>query len=215
MDPHAVRDPVRSPQRWNRYQYALGNPYKYVDPDGRVAEIVLDVGFIVYDVVDIARSVSKGEGVSTEQAVALGGDVLGAVVPFFSGGGKLASKVLFAADKAGDGGRMATRVALNLKTKAAARDAIAKMGLNSVQARKANSTIKRATTSSAIDIGTKGDAVVIQISRPGSDGKQIVQTVVAPDGSKRVTQFGVDATGNVVHVDKKLGDVEELIDIAP
>ncbi|MGB5571953.1 MAG: RHS repeat-associated core domain-containing protein, partial [Thermoanaerobaculia bacterium] len=35
VDPKTLRMPTKSPQRWNRYAYALGNPLKYVDETGR------------------------------------------------------------------------------------------------------------------------------------------------------------------------------------
>lgn len=33
---------IQSPQRWNRYSYALNNPLKFVDPDGRDLYIAFD-----------------------------------------------------------------------------------------------------------------------------------------------------------------------------
>lgn len=44
-----------------------------------------DVGFVAYDLFDIGRSIFRGEGVSGTQLLALGGDVVGAVVPFATG----------------------------------------------------------------------------------------------------------------------------------
>lgn len=34
-DPENRYQSMTAPQRWNRYTYTLGNPLKYVDPDGR------------------------------------------------------------------------------------------------------------------------------------------------------------------------------------
>jgi RHS repeat-associated protein len=87
-------DPVQTwgenlvdPQRWNRYAYVRNNPLRYVDPDGRAIDTIADIGFIAYDVFDIGRSIFRGQGVSRTQVLALGGDVVGAVIPFASGFG--------------------------------------------------------------------------------------------------------------------------------
>lgn len=50
-------DPAKSwkpknPQSWNRYAYALGNPVKYLDPDGRVFKEAKEWGKAVIDVID-------------------------------------------------------------------------------------------------------------------------------------------------------------------
>ncbi len=54
-------------QSFNRYAYANDNPYKYVDPDGRV---VVDVLFVAYDVYELAT-----EGATTTNVIATGLDV--------------------------------------------------------------------------------------------------------------------------------------------
>jgi RHS repeat-associated protein len=41
-DPKMTVDPtVRDPRRWNRYAYALNSPFRYIDPDGQEATVVL------------------------------------------------------------------------------------------------------------------------------------------------------------------------------
>ena len=88
VDPDfVVREHVVDPQQWNRYSYVRNNPLKYTDPDGRVLDTILDVGFILYDLYDIASTVVSGESVSGTQIGALGADVLGAAIPFATGGG--------------------------------------------------------------------------------------------------------------------------------
>jgi RHS repeat-associated protein len=100
---------LANPQRWNKYSYALNNPLRFNDPDGRLVDIIADIGFIAYDLFDIGRSVVRGHGVSGTQLLALGGDVVGAVVPALTGVGqgiRLASK----ADDAADAVRGGTEV---------------------------------------------------------------------------------------------------------
>jgi len=50
-------DPIggnrRSSQSWNRYSYALNNPINYVDPEGLIAELFLDLQFVVFDEVTV------------------------------------------------------------------------------------------------------------------------------------------------------------------
>jgi hypothetical protein len=50
-----------------------------VDPDGRVADFFLDVGFVAYSAYTLAVDPSW------TNAAALGADVVGAVVPFATG----------------------------------------------------------------------------------------------------------------------------------
>jgi RHS repeat-associated protein len=88
VDPvYTWRENLVDPQRWNRYSYVRNNPLKYTDPDGRVIDTVVDVVSIGYDLFDIGRSAFRGESISGIQVGALGADVLGAAIPFATGGG--------------------------------------------------------------------------------------------------------------------------------
>ena len=91
VDPvYTWQENLQDPQRWNRYAYGRNNPLRYKDPDGRVLDTVLDIGFIAYDLFDIGRSIYRGEGVSGTQVLSLAGDVAGAAVPFATGFGAAA-----------------------------------------------------------------------------------------------------------------------------
>jgi RHS repeat-associated protein len=116
VDPvQTVKANLVDPQRWNRYAYVRNNPFRYVDPDGRAIDVLVDIGFIAYDLFDMGRSAFSGQGVSGTQWLALGADVGGAMIPFAFGGGlavRAASKadnaiaLLKAGDKAGDAAKL-------------------------------------------------------------------------------------------------------------
>jgi len=85
IQPDSLLPDMYDPQQLNRYSYVRNNPYRYTDPTGNVIETLLDIGFIIWDIVDIFKN-----PFDPLNYAALGGDVAGAFVPFFTGGGKLA-----------------------------------------------------------------------------------------------------------------------------
>jgi len=88
VDPaYVLQANLVDPQRWNKYAYARNNPLKYTDPDGRLIDTIADVGFIGWDLFDMGRSAYRGEGISGTQWLALGGDIVGAAIPFATGVG--------------------------------------------------------------------------------------------------------------------------------
>jgi RHS repeat-associated protein len=71
---------ITDPQTVNKYAYVRNNPLRYVDPDGHALDTIADVGFIIYDVYQIAKG-----GATTTNLLALGADVVGAAVPLATG----------------------------------------------------------------------------------------------------------------------------------
>jgi RHS repeat-associated protein len=84
-------NPVMS---FNRYMYVNNNPYKYTDPNGEFLDIVLDVGFILYDLGDMAVN-----GVNDTNSASLAANVAGALIPGATGLG-LAARAGKASKKA-------------------------------------------------------------------------------------------------------------------
>ena len=104
---------------WTPYQYCMNNPIWAKDWDGKLIDVIADVGFIAYDLWDIGKTIAKGEKVTATQMGALGADILGAVIPFATGGG-LAVRAAAKADDAVD--VMKNRVKLQKATKEAIKD---------------------------------------------------------------------------------------------
>ena len=72
----------------NRYIYVKNNPLKYTDPSGEFFDIVLDIGFIAYDVYALAKDIKNNGGKNWKtNTIALALDVGSAALPFVAGAG--------------------------------------------------------------------------------------------------------------------------------
>lgn len=90
---YTSENPVMS---FNRYMYVNNNPYKYTDPNGEFLDTIVDIGFIVYDLYDMATN-----GVNATNSASLSANIAGALIPGATGLG-LAARV---ADKGVDASR--------------------------------------------------------------------------------------------------------------
>jgi len=90
---------VYDPQQLNRYSYVTNNPYRYVDPSGHIVDTIADVGFIGYDLYEIYN-----DPWNWRNWAALGGDAVGAALPFVTGLGA-GIKIVTKADDIVDVGR--------------------------------------------------------------------------------------------------------------
>ena len=89
-----------NPQKLNRYAYAVNNPYRYVDPDGRD---VWDIGFFAYSGYNFAKEPSW------ENAGYLGLDAIG-LLPVVPALGTIA-RVAKGAEKAIETAEVASKIA--------------------------------------------------------------------------------------------------------
>jgi RHS repeat-associated protein len=84
-------DPVEfvpeQPHSFNRYAYANNNPYKYVDPDGKIAETVWDAFNIALGFQSLVNNLRVGNwsGAAVD-GVGLGADGIAAAIPMVPGG---------------------------------------------------------------------------------------------------------------------------------
>jgi len=75
---------LTNPQAQNSYLYANGNPIVNKDPEGRIADTLLDIGFIAYDTYKLTDAMLNGGNVKQELK-ALGLDIGGALIPGVTG----------------------------------------------------------------------------------------------------------------------------------
>jgi hypothetical protein len=77
------------------------------------------------------------------------------------------------------------------------------MGLSDAQFKAAIRTVNRATSKQSISVLHEGENVVVNVTRPGFDGYQAIETTITQSGGKQVVQKAFDQFGNLVHYDPK------------
>lgn len=72
----------------NLYSYVINNPVNYTDSTGQAIDIFADIGFIGFDLYKLGRDALSGcKGNLKGNLAALGGDVVGALIPGLTGVG--------------------------------------------------------------------------------------------------------------------------------
>ena len=88
-------------QGFNRYAYANNNPYKYTDPDGRIAETVWDAANVAMGVASMGNNISNGNyGAATIDALGVIVDGAATMAPVVPGGAGTAIKAVRTATEA-------------------------------------------------------------------------------------------------------------------
>lgn len=85
IQPDSIISDIYNPQNLNKYSYVLNNPYKYTDDSGNIpVDVVVDVGFIGYDIYTIIQDPSNsanyvalglGAGFKVAKGIDKAGDV--------------------------------------------------------------------------------------------------------------------------------------------
>ena len=94
VDPAGVD--VSNIHSFNRYAYANNNPYRFIDPDGRVVETAIDIVSLGLSIAQFKKNPSLGNGLGVVF------DGVATVVPFLPGGFGIIKSLGNVADAAGD-----------------------------------------------------------------------------------------------------------------
>jgi pyocin large subunit-like protein len=96
---------------FNRYAYAVNNPYKYIDPDGRAVETPWDAANVAMDIVSLSRNIAVGNyGGAAVDALGLLIDGIATAVPGVPGGAGTIIQASRTADRIADTAKLNTKV---------------------------------------------------------------------------------------------------------
>ncbi len=144
---------INDPLSLNLYTYCHNNPITYYDPTGHFIDIIADIGFIVWDVVDIVK-----DPTDWKNWAALGADAICAIVPVATGGGRAVK----AADKAYDTVKKVSKTKKFLKsTKVVGKKVIKDAAIEGAIYSTANSVHQKAT---------KGNVATKEVLNAGIEG---------------------------------------------
>ncbi|UWG65406.1 hypothetical protein K5M76_03925 [Shewanella xiamenensis] len=177
---------------FNRYAYANNNPYKYKDPDGRAADVVVDAAFTIYD-----AGQTLGAAAAYVEGVVTGNEALTAVA-----GEGLASSATNLAVSAVSMAVPGASAPMLRGSQAVATNAAQAKNISRFESKiPANS--KDSVTTKSLPSG----GVAVQATSPGNvAGSKAVYEKQIDSGGKTMsyTKTTYDPSGNIVHVKDKI-----------
>ena len=96
---------ISNPHQWNQYAYALNNPTKFIDRDGKVAVLpilaaawaIYEVGSAIYDAYTAYKTVQDPNATKVEKSIAVAGLGISLLAPgggYGTGGKRVAKEIL-------------------------------------------------------------------------------------------------------------------------
>lgn len=178
---------VYAPRNLSSYAFAGQNPITASDDSGEFLDVVLDIGFIAYDVGALAYDEFKTGGANrSENLTALAADVAGAAVPFVTGGGIAVRGGIKIVDKGTD----ALTAAANVGSAAHDTNIVTSIGTKIMGFTEHG--VDRAIGDSAKRLGVRPEAILDAIKKPLKVGE------VKIDKYGRPSQRYVGRQGEVV-----------------